>query len=66
LERLLHDTARGAVSLERLERDANGELLCGLTSPWSDGTLGIKLSLLELLEKPQRQRRGGVNRQARR
>ena len=51
LERLLRSTARGAVSLERLERDANGDLLYTFTRPWSDGTAGIKLSPLELLEK---------------
>jgi hypothetical protein len=51
LERLLRYTARGAVSLERLERDAHGDLLYRFTHPWSDGTTGIKLSPLELLEK---------------
>jgi hypothetical protein len=39
------------VSLERLEEDANGNLLYTFTRPWSDGTTGIKLSPLELLEK---------------
>jgi hypothetical protein len=51
LERLLRYTARGAVSLERLEKDANGELMYRFNRPWSDGTTGIKLSPLELLEK---------------
>jgi hypothetical protein len=51
LERLIRYTARGAVSLERLEEDANGDLLSTFTRPWSDGTIGIKLSPLELLEK---------------
>jgi hypothetical protein len=51
LERLIRSTARGAVSLERLEADANGDLLFTFTRPWSDGTTGIKLSPLELLEK---------------
>jgi hypothetical protein len=51
LERLIRYTARGAVSLERLEKDANGDLLYTFTRPWSDGTTGIKLSTLELLEK---------------
>jgi hypothetical protein len=51
LERLIRYTARGAVSLERLEEDANGDLLYTFTRPWSDGTTGIKLSPLELLEK---------------
>lgn len=51
MERLLRYTARGAVSLERLERDAHGALLYTFTRPWSDGTTGITLSPLELLEK---------------
>jgi hypothetical protein len=51
LERLLRYTARGAVSLERLEQDANGDLLYTFTHTWSDGTTGIRLSPLELLEK---------------
>lgn len=38
------------MSLERLERDAGGDLLYTFTHPWSDGTTGIKLSPLELLE----------------
>ena len=44
-------TGRGAVSLERLTQDANGDLVYRFTRPWSDGTTGIKLSPLELLEK---------------
>jgi hypothetical protein len=48
---LIRYTARGAVSLARLEADANGDLLSTFTRPWSDGTTGIKLSPLELLEK---------------
>ena len=51
LERLIRYTGRGAVSLERLEQDANGDLIYRLTRPWSDGTTGIKLAPLELLEK---------------
>ena len=51
LERLLRYTARGAVSLERLEVNAVGDILYTFTRPWSDGTTGIKLSPLELLEK---------------
>jgi Putative transposase/Transposase zinc-binding domain len=51
LERLLRYTARGAVSLERLAQDANGDLLYTFTHPWSDGTTGIRLSPVELLEK---------------
>ena len=51
LERLLRYTARGAVSLERLAQDANGDLVYTFTHPWSDGTTGIRLSPVELLEK---------------
>jgi hypothetical protein len=51
LERLIRYTARGAVSLERLAQDANGDLLYTFTHPWSDGTTGIRLSPVELLEK---------------
>src|SRR3989442_4405609 len=51
LERLIRYTARGAVSLERLTQDANGDLVYAFTHPWSDGTTGIRLSPLELLEK---------------
>jgi hypothetical protein len=51
LERLLRYTARGALSLERLDVNADGDLLYTFTRPWSDGTTGIKLSPLELLEK---------------
>jgi hypothetical protein len=51
LERLMRYTARGALSLERLEQDANGDLLYRFNRPWSDGTTGITLSPLELLEK---------------
>jgi hypothetical protein len=48
---LIRSTARGAVSLERLEADANGDLLSTFTRPWSDGTIGITLAPLERLEK---------------
>jgi hypothetical protein len=51
LERLIRYTARGALSLERLEQNANGDLIYRFNRPWSDGTTGIKLSPLELLEK---------------
>ncbi len=43
-ERLIRYTARGAVSLERLTQDANGDLVYTFTHPWSDGTTGIRLS----------------------
>src|SRR2546427_4983104 len=51
LERLIRYTARGAVSLERLQAEANGDLVYTFTHPWSDGTTGIRLAPLELLEK---------------
>src|SRR5215831_1507626 len=51
LEQLIRYTARGAMSLERLAQDTNGDLLYTFTHPWSDGTTGIRLSPLELLEK---------------
>ncbi len=51
LERLIRSTARGAVSLERLAQDANGDLVSTFTHPWSDGTTGMRLTPLELLEK---------------
>src|SRR5262249_15163013 len=51
LAQLIRYTARGAVSLERLQGDANGDLVYTFTHPWSDGTTGIRLSPVELLEK---------------
>ena len=51
MERLMRYTARGAVALERLEEEAHGDLVYTLTKPWSDGTTGMTLSPLELLEK---------------
>src|SRR6266487_2557113 len=51
LEQLIRYTARGAVSLERLQEAANGDLVYTFTHPWSDGTTGIRLSPLEFLEK---------------
>jgi hypothetical protein len=51
LERLIRYTARGAVSLERLKEDAHGDLVYTFAQPWLDGTTGINLSPLELLEK---------------
>jgi putative transposase len=51
LEQLMRYTARGAVSLERLQEAANGDLVYTFTHPWADGTTGIRLAPLELLEK---------------
>jgi hypothetical protein len=36
LERLIRYTARGAVALERLQEDANGDLVYTFTHPWAD------------------------------
>jgi len=51
LECLIRYTARGAVSLERLQAAATGDRMYTCTHPWSDGTTGMRLSPLELLEK---------------
>jgi hypothetical protein len=51
LERLIRYPAREAVSLERLQEEANGDLLYPCTHPWSDRTTGIRLSPVALLEK---------------
>ena len=51
LECLIRYTARGAVALEQLAEEANGGLVSTFSRPWSDGTTGIKLSPLALLEK---------------
>ena len=39
------------MALERLEEAAHGDLVYTCTKPWSDGTTGMTLSPLELLEK---------------
>lgn len=51
LERLMRSTAREAVLPERLAQDANGDRMCRFNRQWADGTTGITLSPLELLEK---------------
>src|SRR6266849_1802662 len=51
LERLIRDTVRGAVALDRLHEDARGDLVSTFTKPWSDGTTGLTRSPLALLEK---------------
>jgi hypothetical protein len=48
--RFIRSTARGAVSLKRLQADANGALLDTFPPPWSDGTTGITRSPLARLE----------------
>jgi hypothetical protein len=47
LERLIRSTARGAVSLDRLTQNEDGDLLYSFTRAGSDGTRGIPLSPLE-------------------
>ena len=42
LECLIRYTARGAVALERLAEDANGDLVYSFTKPWADGTTSMK------------------------
>ena len=51
VEQRIRSTARGAVSLARLQADANGDLVYTFTHPWSDGTTGMRRSPLELLEE---------------
>jgi hypothetical protein len=51
LEQLLRYMGRGPVALERLSEDAEGHLVYRFNRPWSDGTTGITLTPLELLEK---------------
>jgi hypothetical protein len=51
LARVMRYTGRGAMALERLEQATNGDLIYRFIRPWSDGTTGMKLSPLELLEK---------------
>ena len=48
---LIRHTARAALTLERLQEEAHGDLVYPFTKPWSDGTIGITRSPLELLEK---------------
>ena len=51
LERLIGSTARGAVALARLAAAVNGDVVYTFTTPWSDGTTGITLSPVALLEQ---------------
>ena len=51
LEQLLRYMGRGPVALERLTEDTDGNLVYRFNHPWSDGTAGITLTPLELLEK---------------
>lgn len=51
LEQWLRYTGRGPVALERLSEDADGNGVYRFSGPWSDGTTGITLTPLELLEK---------------
>ena len=47
----MRSTARGAVSLERLTVNADGDRLYTFTHPWSDGTTGITRSPRAWLEQ---------------
>ncbi len=51
LERLIRYMARGPFSHDRLSEENGGDLRYQLKTPWQDGTVAIKLSPLELLEK---------------
>ena len=51
LERLCRYVLRPPLALGRLERLPSGRVLLGLKRAWSDGTTGIELSPLELVEK---------------
>ena len=50
LERLRRETARGAVSLERLIQATNGALVYPFPHPWADGPTGRRRSPVALLE----------------
>jgi hypothetical protein len=50
LECLIPLHARGTLALERLAGDTNGDLVSIFTKPWSEGTIGIRVSPLRLLE----------------
>jgi hypothetical protein len=64
IARVIHQISRHVIPTLRhqgyLEADANGDLLYTFSRPWSDGTTGIKLSPLELLEKLAAPRRTGA------
>ena len=49
--RAIRYTRKGVISLEQLGEDTHGDLVYMFTRPWSDGTIGIKLSPLEFLGK---------------
>jgi hypothetical protein len=51
LAQLIRDTARGAVSLARLQEETTGDLVYPVTPPWSDGTTGMRLAPRALLAK---------------
>ena len=51
LEQLIRYTARGPFSHKRLSQEADGDLRYTLKTPWHDGTVAIKLSPEELIEK---------------
>jgi hypothetical protein len=51
LEQLIRYTARGAVSLERLQEDANGDLVYIFTHPWTSSSTGTEMSGVDLIGK---------------
>ncbi len=51
LEQLIRYTARGPFSHKRLSQEVDGDLRYTLKTPWHDGTVAIKLSPEELIEK---------------
>lgn len=51
LEQLIRYTARGPFSHKRLSMEGDGDLRYTLKTPWHDGTVAIKLSPEELIEK---------------
>lgn len=51
LERICRYIARPAVSEERLSLNVRGEVVYRLKKPWDDGTVAIKMTQLELIER---------------
>ena len=51
LEQLIRYAARGPFSHKRLTIESDGDLRYTLKTPWNDGTVAIKLSPEELIEK---------------
>jgi hypothetical protein len=51
LERVCRYIARPAIAENRLFTSANGDVIYKLKKPWDDGTLAIRLTPLELMER---------------